>query len=81
MSLMVTLEEAKSSFVVLLEKLESCEENEIIIERNGQPYLKVVPVESKRPDRIPGSSVSLIEIKPEFYDPMTDEELKEWGML
>ena len=57
------------------------EENEIIIERNGQPYLKVVPVEIKCPDREPGSSVSLIEIKPEFYDPMTDKELKEWGMM
>ena len=79
MSITVTLKEASESFEALIEKLTS--EDEIIIERNGQPYLKVIPFNPTVQNRIPDTARGKVTILPGCFDPMTDEELREIGLL
>lgn len=57
---------------------------EIVIEQSGEPKLRLVPVpvqeESKPPvRRVFGSMRGQFTVPDSFFDPMTEEELKEWG--
>ena len=79
MSITVTEEEVMRSLPALLEKLE--EVDEIIIEREGQLLARLMKTEPQKKNRIPGLGAGKGEILPSFFDSMTDEELKEWGLI
>jgi antitoxin (DNA-binding transcriptional repressor) of toxin-antitoxin stability system len=56
---------------------------EIVIARGKKPIAKLVPtepapqLEPRRPGRLKG----LIHAEPDAFAPMTDDELREWGLL
>lgn len=55
---------------------------EIVIEQEGRPRLKLVPVEeAPQPQgkRVPGQYAGQFSIPDEAFAPLTDEELKDWG--
>jgi prevent-host-death family protein len=78
----VTLHEAQEKLAELIDRAVSGEE--IVIEREGRAAAKIVPVavaEPRKEPRIGGQNVlGVTYIAPDFDDPMTEEELAEWGM-
>jgi prevent-host-death family protein len=78
---MVNVHEAKTQLSRLLERVESGEE--VIIARAGKPVARLVPLATEKPQRRPGRLAGLYPPIPDsvFFDPMSDEELKEWGLL
>lgn len=78
----VALNEARERLGELLDRAERGEE--IVIERQGRPAMKLVPVASKSLTagrRVFGQNLlGITYIAPDFDAPMTEEELKEWGM-
>ncbi len=77
----VALNEAREHLGELLERAERGEE--IVIERKGRPAMKLVPVassEKRKADRVGGQNLlGITYIAPDFYEPMSADELKEWG--
>jgi antitoxin (DNA-binding transcriptional repressor) of toxin-antitoxin stability system len=55
-------------------------DEDVVIARRGQPVARLVRYERKR--RAPLGSLKLPgPIDPAAFDPMTDGELREWGLL
>jgi prevent-host-death family protein len=75
MAEIVNLHQAKASLSRLLERALAGEE--VVIARNGEPLVRLVPVEKKPEPRVPGRSKGRIWIAPDF-DEMSEEELKDW---
>ena len=71
----VTIHEAKTNLSRLIAAVEAGEE--IIVARGKVPVMKMVPLHAK-PKRVPGLLKGLIEIGPEFFEPMSEEELALW---
>jgi prevent-host-death family protein len=74
---MYTVHQAKSQLSKLLKEVE--EGKEVIIARGDRPVARLVPVRQPK-RRGPGSMKGQIHISPGFYEPMTEEELKDWGI-
>lgn len=60
----VNMHQAKSSLSRLVERALAGEE--VVIARNGEPLVKLVPVEKKRERRVPGRMKGQIWIAPDF---------------
>jgi prevent-host-death family protein len=75
MTEVVNMHQAKTSLSRLVERALAGED--VVIARNGQPLVRLVPIPQKREPRIPGRSKGRIWIAPDF-DTMTEEELKDW---
>ena len=73
MSEVVNMHQAKSSLSRLVECALAGEE--IVIARNGEPLVKLVPMPKERKLRVPGRGKGKIWISPDFE--FTDEEIKE----
>jgi len=71
----VNIHEAKTHLSALLQRVEAGEE--IIIARSGDPVAKLVPVRKPLP-RVPGRWKGKIVIHDSFFEPLSDEELREW---
>jgi prevent-host-death family protein len=75
-----TVHQAKTQLSRLLQEVE--EGKEVIIARGSKPVARLVPAEpAQKPRRIPGRFEGLGWAAPDAFDPLTDEELKEWGAL
>lgn len=79
MTTTVNVHEAKTELSRLLVAVEAGED--VVIARRGKPVARLVKYESLR--RAPWGSLKLPgpPIDPSVFDPMTDEELREWGLL
>jgi prevent-host-death family protein len=77
----VNVHEAKTQLSRLLQRVEAGEE--VIIARGGKPVARLVPLATTAPpQRMPGRLKGKIPPPPDSaFDPMTDEELREWGLL
>jgi prevent-host-death family protein len=73
MTEVVNMHQAKSSLSRLVERALAGEE--ILIARNGEPLVKLVPVPKERKPRVPGRGKGKIWISPEFE--FTDAEITE----
>lgn len=71
----VNMHQAKASLSRLVAKALAGEE--VVIARNGEPLVRLVPVVKKREPRVPGRMKGQIWIAPDF-DEMSEEELKDW---
>jgi prevent-host-death family protein len=80
-SSVVTVHEAKTHLSKLLVRAEAGEE--IVIARGKKPVARLVPMEPTTPlePRQPGRWKGLIHAEPEAFAPMTDDELREWGLI
>jgi prevent-host-death family protein len=72
----VTIHQAKTNLSKLIER--ASEGEEIIIARGSKPVARLVPVGAVKGKRQPGSMKGKLEIGPEFFEPLPDDELKGW---
>ncbi len=75
MAEIVNMHQAKSSLSRLVERALAGED--VVIARNGEPLVRLVPIPKEREPRVPGRSKGRIWIAPDF-DEMSEEELKDW---
>jgi prevent-host-death family protein len=73
MAEIVNMHEAKSSLSRLVERALAGEE--VVIARNGEPLVRLVPVSKEPKRRIPGRSKGKIWISPDFE--FTEAEIEE----
>ena len=76
MSEIVNMHQAKTSLSRLVQRALAGEE--IVIARNGEPLVKLVPVLKERTPRVPGRYKGKIWIAPDCFDDMSEEELALW---
>jgi prevent-host-death family protein len=72
----VTIHAAKTNLSQLIAEAEQGEQ--IVIARVKQPVVTLTPVQPPKKKRIAGEFRGQIHIGPEFFEPMTEEELREW---
>lgn len=75
--MIVNVHAAKTNLSKLIEQAEAGEE--VIIARNSEPVVKLVPVGRPRPKRVFGALRGKIALTPAFFEPIPDEELEAWG--
>jgi prevent-host-death family protein len=73
-----SVHQAKTQLSQLLEEAEKG--REVIIARGKTPVARLVAIHPRRKERTFGRLKDKMTINPSFYDPMTPEELKEWGI-
>ena len=73
MAEVVNMHQAKSSLSRLVQR--ALEGEEIVIARNGEPLVKLVPVPKERKPRVPGRYKGKVWMAPDFE--FTDTEIEE----
>ncbi len=71
----VNMHQAKSTLSRLVERALAGED--VIIARNGEPLVRLVPVPKLRKLRVPGRLKGKVWMAPDF-DEMSEEELQDW---
>jgi prevent-host-death family protein len=71
-----TIHKAKTNLSQLIAR--ACQGEEIIIARGSEPVVRLVPIASKRGKRQPGALRGKLSISPSFFEPLPEDELKEW---
>jgi prevent-host-death family protein len=75
----VDIDEADTNLSALLQRVEAGEE--IVIARSGEPVAQLVrvpPPHQPREPRTPGWWNGKIVVHDSFFDPLPEDELKEW---
>jgi prevent-host-death family protein len=72
----VGMHAAKSQLSQLVAKAEAGEE--VIITRGGKPAARLIPIEAKRPVRVPGLFRGQMPLDMRFFEPLPEEEFKAW---
>ena len=72
----VKIHHAKTHLSRLIEQ--ACEGEEIIIARGDQPLVRLQPLREKKGQRKPGSMKGKLKVGPEFFQPLSEDELKAW---
>ena len=67
----VNIHEAKTHFSKLVDRVLQGEE--VVIAKAGRPVARLVPLPPRVPRRTPGSAQGLIEIGPDFDEPLPDD--------
>jgi len=75
---MYTVHEAKTYLSKLLRKAARGEE--VIIARGKKPVAKLVALSMQKRERVPGRLKGKIWYTPDAFDPLTKQELSEWGL-
>ncbi|HET8657268.1 MAG TPA: type II toxin-antitoxin system prevent-host-death family antitoxin [Longimicrobiaceae bacterium] len=57
----------------------ACAGEEIVIARDSQPMVRLVPVAREEPKRQRGSLEGQVVVPDSFFDPLPEEELEAWG--
>jgi prevent-host-death family protein len=64
----VNVHDAKTQLSRLLERAHAGEE--IIIAKSGEPYARLVPLDSRAPKRQAGTLKGFVEISEDFFEPL-----------
>jgi prevent-host-death family protein len=73
-----TVHQAKTHFSRLLKEAEAGKE--VVVMRGKKPVAKIVAIQPFAPkQRIPGGFEGLVHADDSAFDPLTDEELEEYG--
>jgi antitoxin (DNA-binding transcriptional repressor) of toxin-antitoxin stability system len=75
---MYTVHKAKTYLSKLIR--DALRGEEVIIACRKEPMVKLVPVRKHPKKRVPGSLKGKIWYSPDAFDPLTKEELAEWGI-
>jgi prevent-host-death family protein len=75
---MYTMHKAKTHLSKLVR--DALKGEEVIIARRTEPMVRLVPVCKRQKKRVPGSLKGKIWYAPDAFDPLTKEELAEWGI-
>lgn len=73
----VNVHAAKTHLSRLIEQ--ACAGEEIVIARNNQPVVKLVPIRGTEPRRQRGSLEGRVVVSDSFFDPLPPDELDAWG--
>lgn len=73
----VNIHAAKTHLSRLIER--ACAGEEIVIARNHEPVVKLVPILDAEPRRQRGSLRGKVIVPDSFFDPLPTEELEAWG--
>ena len=73
-----TVHQAKTNLSRLIKEAERGKD--VIITRGKKPVAKLLPISNGGKKRIPGRLKGLISWEPDAFAPLTDEELREWGL-
>ncbi|MGA3210200.1 MAG: type II toxin-antitoxin system prevent-host-death family antitoxin [Terriglobales bacterium] len=73
-----TIHQAKTQLSKLIQ--EACDGKEVVIARGDTPVVKLVSLRSSPERRIPGLLEGQGWTAPDSFDPLSDEEAKEWGI-
>lgn len=71
MTMNITVEEASTSLLYLLDRVSKGEE--ITILKNGQQIARLVPPLPALPPRVPGTAAGMIIVAPDFNEPLQDD--------
>jgi prevent-host-death family protein len=71
-----TIHEAKTNLSKLIEQ--ACEGEEVVIARGPEPVVRLVPIADVKGRRQPGALRGKLRVGPEFFEPLTEEELARW---
>lgn len=71
----VNMHQAKTSLSRLVERALAGED--VVIARNGEPLVRLVPVTKTLKPRVPGRLKGKVWMAPDF-DEMSEEELRDW---
>jgi prevent-host-death family protein len=69
---------AKTQLSDLVKRAQAGEE--VIIARDGEPAVKLVPVDANIPAPTFGAYAGSIRVPASFFDALTDDELSSWGV-
>jgi prevent-host-death family protein len=72
----VTIHQAKTNLSRLIEKASKGEE--VVIARGTKPVARLVPVGEIKGKRQPGSLKGKLQVGPEFFEPLPENEIAEW---
>jgi prevent-host-death family protein len=72
----VNVHAAKTNLSRLIER--ACAGEDILIARNNEPVVRLVPVQGQQPRRQRGSLEGQVIVPDSFFDPLPPEELEEW---
>ena len=75
--MIVDVHAAQTDLAKLIEQAEAGEE--VIIARNSEPVVRLVPIGRPRPKRVFGALKGKISLTPEFFEPLPDDEREAWG--
>jgi len=70
----VKIRHAKTHLSRLIEK--ACAGEEVIIARGDQPLVRLQPLREKKGQHKPGSMKGKLKVGPEFFEPLSESELK-----
>jgi prevent-host-death family protein len=73
----VTIKHAKARLAQLIEQARRGDE--IIICQGSRPLVKLVPVTTTKGPRKPGALEGKLHVPPEFFEPLSKQELSRWG--
>lgn len=74
----LNIHDAKTNLSKYLKKVEDGEE--VILCRNGEPVAKIIPFAAGGAKPLIGLFKGKIKIKPEFFEPLTEEEFPGIGL-
>lgn len=74
MTINITVEEATTSLLDLLDRVSKGEEVSIL--KDGQQIARLLPALPTLPPRVPGTAAGMIKIMPDFDDPLPDDILE-----
>jgi prevent-host-death family protein len=72
-----TVHQAKTNLSRLIKEAEKGKD--VVITRGKKPVAKLVPVGNASKKRIPDMFKGQLWSAPDAFDPLTDEELRDWG--
>jgi prevent-host-death family protein len=72
----VTIHDAKTNLSKLIARVEAGEE--IVIARGKTPVARLTPVRAPPAGRRFGALKGIVSVGPEFFEPLSEEELAEW---
>jgi prevent-host-death family protein len=73
-----TVHQAKTNLSRLIKEAENGKD--VIITRGKKPVAKLVSISNGDKKRVPGRLRGLISWEPDAFAPLSDEELREWGL-
>lgn len=74
--MIVNVHAAKTNLSRLIEQ--ACAGEEVVIARNSEPVVKLVPVGRPKPQRVFGSMKGKLTVPREFFEPLPEDELAAW---
>jgi len=72
-----TVHQAKTNLSRLIKEAEKGKD--VVITRGKKPVAKLVPIGNTAKKRIPDMFKGQLWSAPDAFDPLTDEELRDWG--